>query len=99
MPEYDARLCAFDPSARARFVSPEHYEVLWAQANGALRPPVLLNGRLSGHWRLAGRGTRRALHLTMFRGSRIDRGDSTLAGAVAALDAALDVRIGTVAFG
>lgn len=35
----------------------------------------------------------------MFRGSRIDRGDSTLAGAVAALDAALDVRIGTVAFG
>lgn len=66
LPEYDALLCAFDPSARARFVSPEHYEVL---------------------------------HLTMFRGSRIDRGDSTLAGAVAALAAALDVRIGTVAFG
>lgn len=47
-PEFDALFCAFDPAGRARFVDPEHYDVLWKQENGLLLAPVLLDDRLRG---------------------------------------------------
>lgn len=90
LPEFDALLCAFDPAGRDRFVDPEHYQVLWKQENGMLLAPVLLDGRLRGHWRFTGTGPRRALEVTMFPGTRPLVADE-LAGPVAALELALGV--------
>jgi len=75
LPEFDALLCAYDPPARARFVDPEHYDVLWRQENGLLLAPLLVDGRLTGHWRAAGTGDRRACEVTWFAGTRRPRKD------------------------
>lgn len=73
LPEFDALLCAYDPPARARFVDPEHYQVLWTQENGLLRSPLMVDGRLTGHWRAGGQGRRRACVVAWFPGTRPPR--------------------------
>ncbi|GGK72935.1 hypothetical protein GCM10011509_21840 [Ornithinimicrobium pekingense] len=73
LPEFDALLCAYDPPARTRFVDPEHYRVLWTQENGLLRSPLLVDGRLTGHWRAEGSGRRRTCVVTWFAGTRRPR--------------------------
>lgn len=95
LPEFDALFCAFDPAGRARFVDPEHYDVLWKQENGLLLAPVLLDDRLRGHWRLTGTGPRRALHVTLFPGTR-DLEDDDLTGPIVALELALGITIDDV---
>lgn len=92
LPEFDALLCAFDPSGRDRFVDPEHYLVLWKQENGMLLAPVLLDGRLRGHWRFSGTGPRRGLEVTPFPGARSLKANE-LSAPVAALELALGITI------
>lgn len=98
LPEFDALLCAFDPAGRDRFVDPEHYLVLWKQENGMLLAPVLLDGRLRGHWRLVGSGGRRSLEVTLFPGTRALRPDE-LSAPIGALELALGIRVTGLAFG
>lgn len=95
LPEFDALLCGYDPPARTRFVDPEHYDVLWKQENGLLLAPVLIDGRLRGYWRLAGTGRKRDLAIRYFTGARRPT-KSALAEPISALQAALDITIGTV---
>lgn len=96
LPEFDALLCGFDPPARARFVDPRHYDILWRRENGLLLAPLLVRGRLTGYWTLAGAGGRRDLTVAYFRGTpRPTR--SLLAAPVAGIERALAVRVGTVA--
>lgn len=73
LPEFDALLCAYDPAARVRFVDEEHYRVLWSQENGLLLAPLMVDGRLTGHWRAEGSGRRRACVVTWFAGTRRPR--------------------------
>lgn len=95
LPEFDALLCAYDPSARERFASPEHYRRLWNQDNGLILAPLLVDGRLTGSWRLTGTGAGRHLEVTWFPGSRRPpRGE--LEEPVAALAAAYAVRVDDV---
>ena len=92
LPEFDALLCAYDPRARERFVSPEHHERLWNAANGLLLPPLLVDGRISGYWRLAGGGRRREVQVTWFARTRRPA-RSELVEPVAAVEAALAVTV------
>lgn len=59
LPEFDALLCAYDPPARVRFVDPVHYQRLWSQDNGMILAPLMVDGRLTGWWRVPGSGPRR----------------------------------------
>lgn len=95
LPEFDALLCGFDPPARERFVDAAHYRILWQQENGLLLAPLLLDGRLSGHWRLAGTGRRRILEVAYFAGTRKPR-VAELAAPVAALRAVMDLDVTAV---
>ncbi|MBV9832180.1 MAG: AlkZ family DNA glycosylase [Marmoricola sp.] len=92
LPEYDALFCAYDPPARARFVTKEHNDRLWLSANGVVRPPILVDGRLTGHWSAGGSARRRPLEVTYFAGTRRPR-KSELEEPVAALEAALAIEI------
>ena len=92
LPEFDALLCGFDPSARERFVTPDHYARLWSLTNGMLLAPLLHEGRLSGHWRIPGSGRRRPCEVTYFSGTRRPT-RSGLEGPVAALEAAYGVTV------
>ncbi len=95
LPEFDALLCGYDPKARDRFVSVADNEVLWHRANGFMLAPVLVDGRVGGHWHLEGSGRHRSLALSSFPGSRrlsaveVDE-------AAAVLTTALDVRLAGV---
>ena len=92
LPEFDALLCAFDPAGRRRFVDPEHYAVLWNQANGMLLAPVLLDNRLLGHWRMLGTGKRRRLEVTLYPGAR-EVDEDELVGPAVAIELALAISI------
>jgi len=92
LPEFDALMCGYDPSARARFAAPEHLRRLWNQSNGLVLPPLLVDGRITGYWRATGSAKRRPLEVVWFAGTRKPR-QSELAAAVAALEAALDITI------
>lgn len=92
LPEFDAVLCAYDPKARSRFVTPEHHQVLWNSANGLLSPPLLVDGRVAGYWRAAGSARRRPLEVTVLRGMRRPR-SGELAEAVSRLESALDITV------
>jgi hypothetical protein len=70
LPEFDALFCGYEPTARARFVTPEHHARLWISANGMIPALLLVDGRITGHWRLAGTGTRRPCEVTWFAGTR-----------------------------
>lgn len=92
LPEFDALLCAYEPRARTRFVTPDHHARLWSSANGLVLPPLLVDGRITGHWRLSGSGRSRALEVTWFSGTRRP-GRPELAGPVTAVEAALDISV------
>jgi hypothetical protein len=95
LPEFDALMCGYDPKARDRFVAWADNEVLWHRANGFMLAPVVVDGRLGGHWRLAGSGPARTLAVSSFRGSRRLR-KAELGEAAAALTTALGVRLADV---
>ncbi len=95
LPEFDAVLCGYDPKARDRFVSPADNDVLWHRANGLMLAPVLVDGRVGGHWRLEGSGAARTLRLLCFAGSRRPR-RAELDEPVTALATALGVAVTSV---
>jgi hypothetical protein len=95
LPEFDAVLCGYDPKARHRFVSAADNDVLWHRSNGLMLAPVLVDGRIGGHWRLAGSGGTRTLTLSSFPGSRRLR-RSEVDDAASALAVALDVGLAGV---
>lgn len=95
LPEFDALLCGFDPPARERFVDAANYRTLWHRDNGLLLAPLLLDGRLSGYWRLIGTGPRRTLDIAYFARTRRPR-KAELTEPVAALSAALGVTVADV---
>lgn len=70
LPEFDALMCAYEPAARVRFVDLEHHGVLAGRANGLLLAPLLVDGRITGHWRAEGSGPRRRCVVTWFAGTR-----------------------------
>lgn len=92
LPEFDALFCAYEPAARARFVTPDHHARLWISANGMVPALLLVDGRVTGFWRLSGTGARRACEVTWFAGTRRPT-RSALAGPVAALEAAYGVTV------
>lgn len=73
LPEFDALLCAYDPPARERFVDAAHYRRLWTQSNGLILAPLLVDGRMTGWWRIPGSGARRRLEVFWFAGTRRPR--------------------------
>ncbi len=95
LPEFDALLCGYDPKARGRFVSEADNDVLWHRANGLMLAPVLVDGRIHGHWRLEGSGRARTLAVTCFPGARRLR-RAEVADAAAALSTALDLTLAGV---
>lgn len=98
LPEFDATLCAYDSKRRDRFVTPEHFQRLWHQRNALIDAPLMVDGRLTGTWRLTGSGARRRLDVQWFRGTRRPRKEE-LAEPAAALEAAYGVRLTTVSHG
>lgn len=95
LPEFDALFCAYDPKARTRFVDPEHHRTMWSAANGLLRPPLLLDGRITGYWRLEGSGRTRRLVAYWFAGTRRPRLDD-VRQAADSITRALPVRLSDV---
>lgn len=73
LPEFDATLCAYDSKRRDRFVTPEHFARLWHQRNALIQAPLMVDGRLTGEWRLQGSGTRRRLDVGCFARTRRPR--------------------------
>jgi hypothetical protein len=98
LPEFDAVLCGYDPKARDRFVAPADHELLWLRNNGLMLAPVLVDGRVGGHWRIEGSGRSRELAISSFAGSRRPR-RSELDEPVAALSTALDIDLVSVTVG
>ncbi|GGD00771.1 hypothetical protein GCM10011512_29520 [Tersicoccus solisilvae] len=92
LPEFDALFCGYAPRGRDRFVTAEHHTLLWSAANGQVRPPLLVDGRITGWWRLIGTGARRALVVASFAGTRRLRAGE-LAEAIARVEAALTVTV------
>lgn len=95
LPEFDALLCGYDSKARDRFVSPEHHERLWNPANGMILPPMMIDGRITGYWRMTGPGRRRALSVSYFDSTRRPR-RGELDEPVAALARALGTEVAEV---
>lgn len=95
LPEFDCLLCGYDPTSRGRFVDAEHYPLLWNRGNGLMKPPLLINGRIAGWWRLDGPSRRRQLEVHPFPGRRAPFRDQ-LTGPVSALEAALAVSVTSV---
>jgi hypothetical protein len=95
VPEFDAVLCGYDPKLRDRFVSPADNERLWNNSNGFMLAPLLVDGRIGGHWRLEGTGRQKTLAVSCFAGSRRPR-KAELVEPAAALAAALDVTLASV---
>ena len=96
LPEFDSLLCAYDPHGRERFITTDRHARLWNRGNGLMRPPVLLDGVISGHWAMSGTGRRRRIEVTWFAGCRGVR-PAELDGSVEAIGAALEVSITEVA--
>ena len=95
LPEFDALMCAYQPAARQRFVTPEHHDRLWLGANGLVKPPLLVDGRITGYWRAMGSARRRPLEVSYFPGTRRPR-KSELDQPVAAVESALGIEITSV---
>ena len=95
LPEFDALFCAYQPAARQRFVTPEHHDRLWLGANGLVKPPLLVDGRVNGYWRAMGSAKRRPLEVSYFEGTRRPK-KAELEQPVAALEAALGIAITSV---
>lgn len=95
LPEFDALLCGYDSKARDRFVDPPHHARLWSQSNGLILPPLLVDGRITGFWRLTGSGRRRSLAVTWFARTRKPK-RSELDEAAGALATGLGVELSEV---
>lgn len=93
--EFDAILCGYHPKARDRFASPADNEVLWHRTNGYMLAPVLVDGRVGGHWRLDGTGRARSLTIASFPKARRPRAGE-VDEAVDALATALGVEVSGV---
>ena len=93
LPEFDALLVGYSGRHRARFLTPDQLEQVWAKANGQFAPVVLRQDRLVGTWRtVAGRGRSVRLEVTPFAGCRAPTEDE-LATPVAAVAAVLDLHV------
>ena len=92
LPEFDALMCAYEPSARVRFAEGHHLERLWSGANGMVLPPLLVDGRITGYWRSTGSARRRPLEVVWFARTRRPR-RAELDAPVAALEAALGISV------
>ena len=92
LPEFDALFCGYDPKARARVVTPEHHQRLWISSNGMIPALLLVDGRVTGQWRLPGSGTKRPCEVTWFAGTRRPT-KAELAEPVRALEAAYGVTV------
>lgn len=95
LPEFDALMCGYEPSARVRFAEAHHLQRLWSGANGLLLPPLLVDSRITGYWRSTGTTRRRPLEVVWFARTRRPRRDE-LDAPVAALEAALDITVTTL---
>ena len=84
LPEFDALLCGYDPRPRGRFVSDADNDVLWHRANGLMLAPVLVDGRIRGHWRSRARAGPARSRSRRFPGARRLR-KAEVADAAAAL--------------
>lgn len=71
--EFDALMCAYEPSARVRVATSEHLARLWHQENGLVDAPLLVDGRVTGRWRLTGSGRSRRCEVEWFAGTRRPR--------------------------
>lgn len=96
LPEFDALMCGYDPSSRGRFADPSHLRRLWNLNNGMVLPPLLVDGRITGYWRATGSAKRRPLEVVWFAVTRKPR-KAELDPPVAAFEAALDIRVTSVA--
>jgi hypothetical protein len=92
LPEFDALFCGYDPKARDRVVTPEHHARLWISANGMVPALLLVDGRVTGQWRLPGLGARRACEVTWFAGTRRPT-KAELADPVSALESAYGITV------
>lgn len=92
LPEFDALMCAYEPTGRDRFADPAHLRRLWSQSNGLVLPPLLVDGRISGFWRATGPTRRRRLEVGWFARTRRPR-RAEIAEASAVLEAALDISV------
>jgi hypothetical protein len=92
LPEFDALFCGYEPAARARVVTPEHHARLWVHGNGMIPALLLVDGRVTGQWRLAGSGTKRRCEVTWFSGTRRPT-RAELAAPVSAVEAAYAVTV------
>ena len=90
--EFDALFCGYDPPSRSRFVTPEHHRRLWTHGNGMIPALLLVDGRITGSWRIPGSGARRPLEVSWFGGTRRPR-KSELDGPVSALESAFGVTV------
>lgn len=98
LPEFDATVCAYDTTRRDRFVSREHFTRLWNPRNALMQPFLLVDGRITGTWRLEGSGARRRLEVQWFAGTRRPR-TGEVDAAAHALAAAYGVTLTAVTLG
>ena len=98
LPEFDAVLCGYAPKARDRFVTPTDHDLLWHKNNGYMLAPVLVDGRVGGHWRIEGSGRDKTLAVTTFAGFRKPR-KAELEEQAAFLATALDLTLRSVTVG
>jgi len=92
LPEFDALFCGYEPAARARVVTPEHHARLWVHGNGMIPALLLVDGRVTGQWRLPGSGAKRPCEVTWFSGTRRPT-KAELAEPVSAVEAAYGVQV------
>lgn len=92
LPEFDAVLVGYDPATRDRFLAPEHLPHVWQQQNGLFSSAVLSGGLLVASWSFVGAGDTRRIEVRMFPGAPLLT-EAALAGQVAALEAALAIRV------
>ncbi|WP_432560056.1 DNA glycosylase AlkZ-like family protein [Granulicoccus sp. GXG6511] len=95
LPEFDSLLCAYDPAGRTRFIDPEHHRILFQSANGLIRPPLLVDGRITGYWRLEGSGRTRSLTAFWFPRTRRPR-IAEVRAAAETVTRALPIELGEV---
>lgn len=95
LPEFDALMCGYDPSGRDRFTESDHLRRLWTQKNGMVLPPLLVGGRITGHWRATGSAKKRPLEVVWFAGTHKPR-KAELEAPVTALADALDITVRSV---
>ena len=92
LPEFDALFCGYEPEGRARVVTGAHHARLWISANGLVPALLLVDGRITGQWRIPGSGSRRPCEVTWFAGTRRPT-KAELAEPVSAVESAYGVTV------